>query len=86
MVNRLKDHEPETIMAQEQALGWIEMCEDVSHPVHLEKDRKIKELIDWFVYMARSIVESAWSESQAIERSWNLTVNFVREYNQIAND
>lgn len=48
-----------------------------------EKQRKLKELIDWFVYLARSIVENSGSESQAIQRSGNITVNFVREYNSI---
>lgn len=85
MINRNEEHEPSMLDLMNEGLA------DFQHIApHLkerreqeEKEKRVRELIDWFVFIAMSIVDNAWSEAQAIERSWNITVNFVREYKQL---
>lgn len=55
------------------------------HPEEIKKKEDIEELVEGFIVIVRGIVNNAGSEKQAIERAWNVSVGFVREYEQIIN-
>lgn len=85
MINRNEEHEPNMLDLMDE--GLAEFRHFAPHLKEKreqeEKEKRVRELIDWFVVIAMSIVDNAWSEAQAIERSWNITVNFVREYKEL---